>query len=343
MVHERTVQTRGPTHAHSTYRGGWLYRQLDRVSFARPRASACGVRQSVHGLARWRCRPGSISWRAIAAMRRRWPRRSPTSKIEAVIQLAAAIRVEESVAEPAKYYFNNTVKSLTVFDTCAKAGVKDFVFSSTAAVYGAPDSRLIAEDVPTVPGQSVWPFEAGVRVHAQGHHAASAECGRRSCAISTSRARTLRLRTGLRTREATHLIKVASEVAAGERPLARHLRHRLSDAGRHVHPRLYSCDGFGAGARAGADQAGARRRHAHLQLRLWHGAFGARSGGGVRQGVEPRLADARPAPAAGRCAGDRLRLGKLKRELGWTPQHASLTTIVETALNWERKLAAARS
>src|SRR6185436_4951120 len=55
---------------------------------------------------------------------------------EAAIHLAAHVRVEESVSEPAKYYANNTVKALTVFDTLAKGGVRDLVFSSTAAVYG---------------------------------------------------------------------------------------------------------------------------------------------------------------------------------------------------------------
>ena len=58
--------------------------------------------------------------------------------IDAAIHLAAHIRVDKSVSEPAKYYFNNTVKALTVFDTLARAGVRDVVFSSTAAVYGAP-------------------------------------------------------------------------------------------------------------------------------------------------------------------------------------------------------------
>ena len=69
-------------------------------------------------------------------------------RADAVIQLAAAVRVEESVSNPAKYYFNNTNKSLTVFDTCAKAGIKDIVFSSTAAVYGEPNTMLIDEQVP---------------------------------------------------------------------------------------------------------------------------------------------------------------------------------------------------
>ena len=61
---------------------------------------------------------------------------------DAVIQLAASVRVEESVSDPWNYYFNNTTKSLNVFQPCAKAGVRDIVFSSTAAVYGEPDRMI---------------------------------------------------------------------------------------------------------------------------------------------------------------------------------------------------------
>ena len=131
----------------------------------------------------------SISCRRIAATRRRLAKRLRDLEPDAVIQLAAAVRVEESVADPAKYYFNNTVKSLTVFDTCARAGVKDFVFSSTAAVYGAPAKALIAEDTATEPvnpyGHSKLASEFMLRDIARVQRA----CGRRSCATSTSRAR----------------------------------------------------------------------------------------------------------------------------------------------------------
>src|SRR5262245_18755023 len=139
------------------------------------------------------------------------------TRAEGVVQLAAKIRVEESVEDPAKYYFNNTVKSLAVFDTCGKSGVKNFVFSSTAAVYGAPASAaLIAEDAPTEP------------LNPYGHSKLASEFMLKDIArVSGMRATILRyfnvagadpkLRTGLRTENATHLIKVAAEVAAGER------------------------------------------------------------------------------------------------------------------------------
>ncbi len=262
-------------------------------------------------------------------------------KIEAVIQLAAAIRVEESVAEPAKYYFNNTVKSLTVFDTCAKAGVKDFVFSSTAAVYGAPEATLIAEDVPTVP------------VNPYGHSKLACEFMLRDITrVSRMRSTILRyfnvagadprLRTGLRTENATHLIKVASEVAAGERAaldifgtdyptpdgtcirdyihvmdLAQAHELALTKPGREGDTRVFNC-GYGTGH----------------SVREVVAAFGKVLNHTLPTHDRPRRPGDAPAIACDSA--------KLKRELGWTPKHASLTTIVETALNWERKLAAAR-
>lgn len=260
---------------------------------------------------------------------------------EAVIQLAAAVRVEESVADPAKYYFNNTVKSLTVFDTCAKHGVKDFVFSSTAAVYGAPAKPLIAEDAATEP------------VNPYGHSKLASEFMLKDIArVHGMRATVLRyfnvagadpkLRTGQRTPEATHLIKVAAEVATGERPqldifgtdyptpdgtcvrdyihvmdLALAHELALTKPGREGEMRIYNC-GYGTG-------------HSVRQVA---DAFGKALNHPLPARDRPR----RPGdPPALVCDS-----AKLKRELGWAPQHASIGEIVETALNWERKLSAER-
>ena len=261
------------------------------------------------------------------------------TKAEAVIQLAAAVRVEESVANPAKYYFNNTVKSLTVFDTCAKAGVKDFVFSSTAAVYGAPAKTLIAEDTATEP------------VNPYGHSKLASEFMLKDIArVSGMRATILRyfnvagadvkLRTGQRTPEATHLIKVAAEVATGARPrldiygtdyptpdgtavrdyihvmdLALAHELALTKPGREGDTRVYNC-GYGTGH----------------SVREVANAFGKV----LNHPLPSRDCPRRPGDVAALACD----ATKLKRELGWTPAHASLGTIVETALNWERKLSA---
>jgi UDP-glucose 4-epimerase len=71
--------------------------------------------------------------------------------IRTVIHFAAHTIVPESVADPLKYYGNNTCQTRSLLATCAAGGVKHFVFSSTAAVYGIPESGLAAEDARLAP------------------------------------------------------------------------------------------------------------------------------------------------------------------------------------------------
>src|SRR6201985_824106 len=71
--------------------------------------------------------------------------------IEAIIHFAASIVVPESVAEPLRYYRNNTVNSRALIECAVHGGVRNFIFSSTAAVYGNPLRVPVAEDDPTIP------------------------------------------------------------------------------------------------------------------------------------------------------------------------------------------------
>ncbi len=84
-------------------------------------------------------------------------------RIEAVMHFAAFIEVGESVADPLKYYHNNFCNTHTVLSAMEEAGVSKFVFSSTAAVYGAPAEVPIYEDLPKDPinpyGHSKWAVE----------------------------------------------------------------------------------------------------------------------------------------------------------------------------------------
>ena len=84
-------------------------------------------------------------------------------KIEAVMHFAALIEVGESIAEPLKYYENNFCNTLNLIKAMETASVEKFVFSSTAAVYGIPQTVPITEDLPKLPinpyGGSKWAVE----------------------------------------------------------------------------------------------------------------------------------------------------------------------------------------
>jgi UDP-glucose 4-epimerase len=93
-------------------------------------------------------------------------------KIDAVMHFAAFIEAGESVINPLKYYQNNVSNTQTLLSAMESAGVKKFVLSSTAAVYGMPDKQPITEDLPTHP---INPYgETKLAVEKMCHHQAIA-------------------------------------------------------------------------------------------------------------------------------------------------------------------------
>ncbi|HEY4635144.1 MAG TPA: UDP-glucose 4-epimerase GalE, partial [Rhodospirillales bacterium] len=148
----------------------------------------------------------------VAAMRRLLKEHGITG----VIHLAASIVVPESVEKPLAYYDNNTSASRNLLEACVEAGVESFVFSSTAAVYGAPDELPVSEDAPLVPISpyarsklmTEWMLEdtakaSGLRYAILRYfNVAGADPGGE---------------TGQVCRNAMHLIKVAVETAVGLR------------------------------------------------------------------------------------------------------------------------------
>ena len=122
----------------------------------------------------------------------------------------------ESVANPLKYYRNNTANTRTLLECCVAAGVRQFVFSSTAAVYGMPPGGVAEENTPTVP---INPYGWSKLM--------SEQMLRDVAAVTPLRYVALRYfnvagadpggRIGQSTPEATHLIKVACEHAVGRR------------------------------------------------------------------------------------------------------------------------------
>src|SRR6266542_2040 len=138
-------------------------------------------------------------------------------RVDAVIHFAASIIVPDSVRDPLGYYRNNTVNSRALIETVVKAGVRHFIFSSTAAVYGNPTRVPVREDDPTVPtspyGSSKLMTEIMLRDAGAAH-------GLRYVILryfNVAGADPLG-RTGQSTRGATHLIKVAVETGLGFRP-----------------------------------------------------------------------------------------------------------------------------
>src|SRR3546814_10452910 len=71
--------------------------------------------------------------------------------VEAIMHFAGSVVVPESVSDPLKYYRNNTAASRTLIESAVTTGVKHFIFSSTAATYGIPESVPVREDSPTKP------------------------------------------------------------------------------------------------------------------------------------------------------------------------------------------------
>src|SRR3954471_5453042 len=136
--------------------------------------------------------------------------------IGAIIHFAGSIIVPESVADPLKYYENNTVKSRALIESAVKGGVKHFIFSSTAATYGIPERVPITEDIRTQPinpyGWSKLMTERMLIDTAAAHDINF--CALRYFNVAGADPKG---RSGQSTAGATHLIKVAVEAAVGKR------------------------------------------------------------------------------------------------------------------------------
>jgi UDP-glucose 4-epimerase len=136
--------------------------------------------------------------------------------IGAILHFAGSVVVPESVENPLKYYHNNTAKSRSFIDAAVSAGVRHFIFSSTAATYGIPDESPVREDTPTIPinpyGTSKLMTEYMLRDVAAAHD--FNYCALRYFNVAGADPAG---RTGQSTAGATHLIKVAVEAALGKR------------------------------------------------------------------------------------------------------------------------------
>ena len=259
-------------------------------------------------------------------------------EVEAIVHFAAKIVVPESVADPLGYYLNNTAKSRTLIATAIEGGVRNIIFSSTAAVYGDVGSEPVGEDTPQNPvspyGRSKLMTEWMLRDAAAAHDLRYVALRYFNVAGADPAGR-----IGQSTPAATHLIKVAAQAALGHRP---HLEVfgtdyptpdgsclrdyiQVSDL---ANAHLAALDHLRAGGDSLTLNCGYGRGYSVLEV-----IEVMKRVSGIDFPV--RLSPRRPGdPAAIVAKADRIRA-----ELGWTPQHDDLDGIVAQALAWERRLA----
>lgn len=264
-------------------------------------------------------------------------------QVGAVIHFAGSVVVPESVADPLKYYRNNTAASRSLLESCLKGGVRHFLFSSTAATYGIPERVPVAEDAPTVPinpyGWSKLMTERMLADVSAAHPINHGALRYFNVAGADPAGR-----TGQSTAGATHLIKVAVEAAVGKR------------AGVDVFGTDFATpDGTGvrdyihvwdlALAHVAALEALEARPDESFTLNCGYGrgfsvlevldAVDRVAGTRIARTMAPR----RPGDPDALVADNRAILGRLD----WRPQLDDLDTIVAHALAWERRLAERRA
>lgn len=256
-------------------------------------------------------------------------------KFEAVLHFAANIVVPESVANPLKYYSNNTRNTLNLLKMVERHQVPYMVFSSTAAVYGMPEQTVLTEDLPLAP---INPYGASKMMSERMMMDLAAASSLNYVILryfNVAGANSDGL-LGQATPEATHLIKVACECVTGQ-------RDGMSVFGTDYETRDGTCI----------------RDYIHVEdlakahvMALDYMAKGGESqvlncgygrGFTVREVIDVVKAESGvdfPVQETERRAGDPAALmadnTRIKSVLGWQPDYDDLNTIVRTALAWEK-------
>jgi UDP-glucose 4-epimerase len=250
--------------------------------------------------------------------------------------------VPESVENPLKYYHNNTVKSRALIEAAVTAGVPHFIFSSTAATYGIPQTSTVTEDSPTLPinpyGWSKLMTERMLADTAKAHPLNY--CALRYFNVAGADPQG---RSGQSTAGATHLIKVAVEAALGKRDsVAVFGTDYDTPDGTGVRDFIHVSDL--ATAHVLALEALIAQPGRSLTMNCGYGrGFSVLE---VLDAVD-RVTNLKLERVLGpRRPGDPDSLisdpSRIRATLPWQPQHADLDEIVAHALAWERKLGAIR-
>lgn len=258
-------------------------------------------------------------------------------KPDAVMHFAAFIQVEESVREPLKYYQNNTANALNLLDVMISTGIRNFVFSSTAAVYGIPSMIPVNEEAPFNP---INPYGASKAVvekilkdlsEAKDFHYISLRYFNVAGADPTGR-------IGQAYKESTHLITRALKTAKGEfDKLSIFGTDYLTPDGTCIRDYIHVDD------LAEAHILALEYLIKNAGSKIFNCGYG--NGYSVKEVVETakRVTGIRfKTEETSRRPGDPPVLiagsSKLKSELNWKPKFNDLEYIIQTAWEWEKNL-----
>jgi UDP-glucose 4-epimerase len=255
-------------------------------------------------------------------------------RIEAVVHFAASCYVGESVQHPAKYYDNNLVNTLNLLECVRRHRVRRFVFSSTCATYGVPETVPITEETPQLPINPYGNTKLAVE-RALADYGRAYQIGYAALRYFNAAGASPEGDIGEDHDPETHLIPLVIQAAVGRRP----------------HVEVFGTDyptPDGTCVRDYIHVDDLAEAHLLALERLEPGReliynLGVGKGYSVREvvrAVEEVSGKAVPVKEAPRRPGDPPVLvaaaDKVRRELGWEPRYADLRAIVETAWNWHR-------
>ncbi|UTD28364.1 UDP-glucose 4-epimerase GalE [Bradyrhizobium sp. WD16] len=254
--------------------------------------------------------------------------------VDAIIHFAGSVVVPDSMRDPLGYYRNNTMTTRNLLSAAVRCRVPRFVFSSTAAVYGNPDRVPVAEDAPTRPlspyGMSKLMSEIMLHDTAAAHGLEYVVLRYFNVAGADPQAR-----TGLATTGATHLLKVAVEVATGQRAkIDIHGTDYPTPDGTCIRDFIHVSDLVQAHRAALAHLAVGRGSA------TWNCGYGR--GYSVREVIDAvRRVSGRSIAVqeSGRRPGDIMTMvadtSRIRAATNWTPAYDDLDVIAAHALAWE--------
>ncbi|HXH72585.1 MAG TPA: UDP-glucose 4-epimerase GalE [Mariprofundaceae bacterium] len=258
-------------------------------------------------------------------------------EFDAVMHFAASVVVPESVREPLKYYSDNTRNTLNLLQQCQQHRIRNFVFSSSAAVYGEPADGCVSEDSPLLP---MNPYGASKMMGERMLMDLSAASGLNYVIFRyfNVAGADIQGRLGQSTENATHLIKVSCEAAAGKRPgvtifgddyptpdgtCIRDYIHVQDLARAHLDGLDYLVHGGASDIfNCGYGHGCSVREVVDTVQAVTGNRFDVQVGGRRPGDPDVLVADAT----------------RIRQVLGWRPQFDDLKTIVKSAFDWEVRI-----